>query len=670
MRTYEQLLSDDNFSWISMDNRSTEDSYAKIPEMLSQIPTSYGNHLEQVLQIPKKTWIKEYQNYVPRKYRSNQIKFPESSESDEDQGRETYYMSALTDNAKYYMEESITMEEQFICDALFASEIEVRRNKGLKDPADWCMDEETNASISFPHYQLHSSTNSSQHQLPSSCNHQLHSSTSSSQHQLPSSCNHQLHSSTSSQHQLPSSSTISNHQHHSSTSSHHQLQSSYQHLSSSTSSEQYPIIFEQRSLTNSTSDVGLLCEDKHLNASDIANFDAEYMESAAPVVVLEDLDQNVGAPSTNPTKKLNSYARQSLGVDQWDWDGFEIVFVQGKGLCVRATRDLFPGYRFPYGGVIISIEEGLMYRRNPNTLFGRGLHEYLVAYHREWTKERSGKKFNQRCYLDGHPRHLEMEGGLSFAWPGIYCSQADEYKEVNAELAELSTRHQPPHYEHVDPSIKMFVVVKKIIKAGELVEIDYRMSKKTQIRKGFGPAYQELSRRKNAEKRSHKPKMFRTMSSKKRKPTTYESDAHESDKVLTTNSSSNKCRRRQVRNPSALEKQNTDKKNQNNEKNHPLESIQQQIFEHPREESLAEQHNRKTTRSFAPFAITKWLEGTEFIPNHKQRERMRNQYPSLAEDLRSAQKKVARAKKDKAEEKEDDDDDEHHQASKGGRNKK
>jgi hypothetical protein len=85
-----------------------------------------------------------------------------------------------------------------------------------------------------------------------------------------------------------------------------------------------------------------------------------------------------------------------------------------------------------------------------------------------------------------------------------------------------------------------------------------------------------------------------------------------------------------------------------------MAAAQQPIFEHPREES-----------SEPSFSITKWLEGTEFKPKREQRERMRYQYPYLAEDLRSAQQEISKfqkllkaaAKKDKEDKKEDD---EHH----------
>jgi len=625
IRTYDRLLFEDNFLWTSMDNRASENSYATVPPMVSRIHLkNYRNHLEKVPKIPKQIWMNEYQNYVPRKYQSNRTNFEESSESEEERRislkASDIQKSSLADDAtSCNMEESINMEEQFLCDALIASEIEVRRNEGLKDPADWCFNEAATALISFSHDELPSSTSS---------HHQLQSLT------------------TSSHHQRPSSSTISNYQLHSSTSS-----SSHHQLHSSTSSSQYPIVFEQRSLTSS-SDVGLLFEDEQLDTAGIELFDEEYKESAPPLVVLQ-FEENVGLSSTNRTRKLNSYARQTLGVDQWDWDGFEIVYLRKKGFCVQATRDLLPGYRFPYGGVIISIQEGYLHRRKPNTLFGRGLHEYLVAYHRERTKERSGKKYHERCYLDGHPRHLEMEGGLRFAWPGIYCSQADEYEEVNAELAELSTRHQPPHYENVDPSIKMFVVVKKLIKAGELVEIDYRMSRNSQIRRKFGPAYQEYKRNAQKSSHSHLSKMFR-----KRKSTTHESEAHESDEVLTIDSSS-KNRRQQTRNPLVLVKQTAGEKVKDpltleKQKFLRMAAAQQPIFEHPREES-----------SEPSFSITKWLEGTEFKPKREQRERMRYQYPYLAEDLRSAQQEISKfqkllkaaAKKDKEDKKVDD---EHH----------
>jgi len=90
-----------------------------------------------------------------------------------------------------------------------------------------------------------------------------------------------------------------------------------------------------------------------------------------------------------------------------------------------------------------------------------------------------------------------MEGHRKYAWPGMYCSQANRVDEINAELAELSVRHRPPPYDFIEPDAsRLFIVVTKFVPAGSLIEIDYRMTPKTQLKRKFGPVYQEYLDRK------------------------------------------------------------------------------------------------------------------------------------------------------------------------------
>ena len=249
------------------------------------------------------------------------------------------------------------------------------------------------------------------------------------------------------------------------------------------------LVLESRILTTA-SELELGDEDIELPRSIIESFDSEYNETAVPII--QHMPEEDETTSKGHQRRLKGYARQTEGEEEWEWDGIKIISVHGKGKCVEATKDLYPGYRFPYGGVITSLTEGNNYRRKPNRSIGNGLHEYLVSYHRD-RLTRTGKLRRERCYVDGHPRNLEDENAKPNAWPGIYYSQADEYENVNAELAELNIRHQPPLYKHVHPTVnKLFVIVTKPIKKRELVEIDYRMGKSSQIKRKFGPAYKEL----------------------------------------------------------------------------------------------------------------------------------------------------------------------------------
>jgi len=124
-------------------------------------------------------------------------------------------------------------------------------------------------------------------------------------------------------------------------------------------------------------------EDNQIDPKEVENFDNEYIYAAVPIIT--ELPEETGTDEkTRSRRKLNGYARQTANPDnwQWDWDGFEFVHVRLKGKCVRSTADLYPGYRFPCGGWLISLMEGNYYRRCPGRLGGR-LHEYLISYHRE-----------------------------------------------------------------------------------------------------------------------------------------------------------------------------------------------------------------------------------------------------------------------------------------------
>lgn len=398
---------------------------------------------------------------------------------------------------------------------------------------------------------------------------------------------------------------------------------------------------EPRELT-SQSELDLQSDDELLDSTRIQEFDDEYACGAAPIImeVPEDetdreAERDSNSSTTSSQRKMKGYAKQTANPDdyEWDWDGIEIVKVKGKGLCVRATRDLYPGYRFPYGGIVISLREGNDYRRNPSRSCGR-LQEYLVAHHRPHPR-RTGRK--ERCYIDGHPRYIEMEGERRYAWPGIYCSQADHLSEQNAELAELSTRHQPPIYEFIGPETRrMMIIVTRFIPAGELVEIDYRMSEKSQLKRRFGPAYRDFVERKRQDHRSSEVKI-----SPKRNLRRANSEVNHSDLRAVPRSQRSSDTKSAIEEEVCHEKADSGISNIGelviNEDNNSSSNT-------PNNQSGMPQLNHHTlSLSYtenSEFTLDRWLEGTDFQPTRTQRNRMRAQYPSLLEEKKEADKRL------------------------------
>jgi hypothetical protein len=159
------------------------------------------------------------------------------------------------------------------------------------------------------------------------------------------------------------------------------------------------VIFDPRTLTAEEEELTMHNEDANATGFVIDSFDTEYSISAPPIVTIAPegdwgtnlpqetiAQQDIVNSTATSTRQLNGYAQQTEGEECWNWDGIEIIFVPRKGYCVKATRDLYPGYRFPYGGVILSILQGNSYRQRPTQPYvGNRLQEYLTAFHHEIT---------------------------------------------------------------------------------------------------------------------------------------------------------------------------------------------------------------------------------------------------------------------------------------------
>ena len=402
--------------------------------------------------------------------------------------------------------------------------------------------------------------------------------------------------------------------------------------------ENQMVLFDDKHVITTTSD-GLDRESESANQWELEAYDREYRESAPPITYqfpdntdMELYDNDSSSCKTQievrSNQKLNGYAKQTEGDDQWDWDGIAIEWRPRMGKCVVATQDLYPGYRFPYGGIYATIHEVNNYRRQPRLPPGQ-LNEYLTICHRPHPRKKG--KFI-RTYLDGHPRHIEEERAKRYCWPGVYCNQANYLKNINAELAELGPRHRPPRYHFVLPDSKMFIIVTKKISKGELVQIDYRMSKQTQMKRKFGPIYKAYAEKKS---RSHQSKAYgggkasheKKQSISSQKVSTISKTEETTTTILPNSSEDEDDTNNPTSSTSALRHQTL---------------IFQTAQPHPEPET--------TNLSEQRTPMQRWLDEEDFeMIDHRIRRLMRQQYDSLYEDLHEVERLKEKEEQEKME---------------------
>ena len=90
--------------------------------------------------------------------------------------------------------------------------------------------------------------------------------------------------------------------------------------------------------------------------------------------------------------------------------------------------------------------------------------------------------------IDAHPQLMQDRGIPAEAWPGGYCNQADRSEDLNAELLQHDGKCDVPTYQWMDDRCRnLFVKLRRPVRSGEEILVDYRYSARRQTLWGFGP---------------------------------------------------------------------------------------------------------------------------------------------------------------------------------------
>eukprot|EP01036_Dinobryon_divergens_P029992 gene29992-39172_t len=146
-----------------------------------------------------------------------------------------------------------------------------------------------------------------------------------------------------------------------------------------------------------------------------------------------------------------------------------------------AKKDLPKDLCIPYGGIYRTPQELKSLSRHCNDR-DRHLTLYVAAV--SCTNTDGVLEWGA---LDAHPRVMQARKIPLGAWPGSFCNQADQPTEQNAELLQHEGSCATPAYEWMDEQChNLFLKLKRPVRAGEEILVDFAYSARRQTRLGFG----------------------------------------------------------------------------------------------------------------------------------------------------------------------------------------
>ncbi len=167
----------------------------------------------------------------------------------------------------------------------------------------------------------------------------------------------------------------------------------------------------------------------------------------------------------NHDKLTNSYI----------YPGLEVFDTGFRGLGVRATQTLMPGFLLPLGGVFRDDASCVK-----NALKNSGKNNY-TNYLVEIKKTARKKK----AWLDCHDRMYS--GKINFAWIGKYINEPIEGEHCNVKMTTITDGHIPK-YPYMCKNMKVFFLVTERVETGVELLGDYQYSRSCYKRLNYMPA--------------------------------------------------------------------------------------------------------------------------------------------------------------------------------------
>jgi len=179
-----------------------------------------------------------------------------------------------------------------------------------------------------------------------------------------------------------------------------------------------------------------------------------------------------------------------------------------KGVGLVAKMDLPKDLCIPYGGVYLDRQEMETLVRHCND--GKRHHRTSHGASVECQGPGGVKEWGM---MDAHPLLMKQRNIPAGAWPGGYCNQTDRIEDLNADLLQHDGTCAVPAYEWMDGRCRnLFVRLRRPVRAGEEILVDYGYSAARQTRWGFGPLAKHpktpLASKQNLRPRSIKTRVY------------------------------------------------------------------------------------------------------------------------------------------------------------------
>ena len=166
------------------------------------------------------------------------------------------------------------------------------------------------------------------------------------------------------------------------------------------------------------------------------------------------------------------------------WEEIELSTQDtAKGVGLFAKIDLPKDLCIPYGGVYVNPQEKETLVRHGNE--GKRYHRIWHGAEVRCVGEGGTEEWGM---MDAHPQLMQARGIPAGAWPGGYCNQADRSEDLNADLLQHDGKCTVPMYQWMDDRCRnLFVKLRRPVRAGEEILVEYGYSARRQSLWGFGP---------------------------------------------------------------------------------------------------------------------------------------------------------------------------------------
>jgi hypothetical protein len=174
-------------------------------------------------------------------------------------------------------------------------------------------------------------------------------------------------------------------------------------------------------------------------------------------------------------KGFVSSPKHDINTNSFVYPGLEVFETDFRGLGLRATQKLIPGFLFPLGGVFRNDATCV---KNAFKNAGKNTYtNYLVELKKTYNKK--------LAWLDCHDRMYS--GEIKYAWIGKYVNEPIEGEHCNVRMITITDGHIP-RYPYMCKNMNVFFLVTETVDPGVELLGDYQYSRSCYKRLNYFPA--------------------------------------------------------------------------------------------------------------------------------------------------------------------------------------